>query len=182
MLRTLTLATLAAVVALSATVDDVCPCPAMAEDARGTPVEVDRTEATADTPPPCHGDERARTAQRTTGSNDGGVTTAATHPTDAENPCPCDHGETVPSCCCPGCPAAQGTPLDGHRAVHDAALPARPEGVASSPGHASPAAGPRAPSAAPLASALPPPRTKHAPTGAVGPPPDLTVRHQVFRI
>lgn len=193
MLRTLTLLSATAAIVLAMAADDTCPCPSMA----GVSVDVATVDEAGvqdqvdDALPPCHraaaANDEAEPRGTATGDDahragdlppDGRAVHAHGH---AELPCPCEHDDDNPTCCCPGCPAAQGEPLDLDPFGLKAALPQRHEVRGHLQAQPSPAAGPRAPDIS----------RQYGPTVplAIRPPPpppdthtDLTVQHQVFRI
>lgn len=174
MLRTFVLTALAALFAFSVAGDEACPCPAMAAAEDG---QSDAGIVSTQPPVPCHGQ-----------GNMAGESESEHRPTlghshaesGSDEPCPCEHGDIVPSCCCPGCPAAQGGPVGGDSVVRAALLSNRTERLALA--QASPAAGPRAPSLTPPSGDLPTRAHVVDPPDAPDPTRDLIVQHQVFRI
>ncbi|TVQ95412.1 MAG: hypothetical protein EA398_17805, partial [Deltaproteobacteria bacterium] len=133
MLRTLALLIASAGLAFAMTADDACPCPsAAAGSGEETRVAVAAEAADAgnveDAVPPCH---RPAAAPASAAQGHDDAQAEAAHNTaehaHGDTPCPCDHDDDAPTCCCPGCPAAHGAPQDMGTADLAAALPRAPE-------------------------------------------------------
>ena len=190
MLRTLALLIASAGLAFAMTADEACPCPSAAagpgEETRvAIATESEDAGSAADAVPPCHRPaavlQPAEQADATAAGEDVATTDAEQAHAHGDTPCPCEHDDDNPTCCCPGCPAAHGDPSTSATLHLEAALPRAPELRAALHAQPSPAAGPRAPDA----HLRPPP----ASLPAVRPPPpppdpttDLTIQLQVFRV